>query len=584
MCGVAVLYTVSMFIDVVPNRNSRPAILLRESFREGEHVRKRTIANITDWPNAKIEALRAVLKGATPTDLRDAFQITRSLPHGHVAAVLGTLRRIGLESVIGSKGARLRDLSLAMITARIINPGSKLALSRGLGAQTFDNTIGETLNVTDADEEELYQAMDWLRSRQDAIERALAKRHLSERTMVLYDVTSTYFEGRRCPLARLGHSRDGHREKAQIVFGLLTDNEGCPVAVEVFEGNTGDPKTLAVQVDKIRRRFGLEKVVLVGDRGLITQARINEDLRTAPGLEWITALRSPAIQQLLAKGAIQLSLFDEKDLAEIFSPDYPGERLIVCKNPLLADERKRKREDLLRATEKELEKVRAATGRTRNQLRGKDAIGLRVGKVLGRYKVGKHFHLHMTETSFRYERNVANIDAESALDGFYVIRTSLGKDVLDADDTVLAYKRLAQIERAFRSLKTVDLKVRPIYHRLAERVRAHVFLCVLAYYVEFHMRRALRPLLFDDDDRIAAQAKRQSAVAKAQRSDRALKKAASKTTEEGSPVHSFRTLLADMATLAKNTVQPTGDTPAFDMLTSPTPLQKRVFELLEIRL
>lgn len=573
-----------MFIDMVPNRNSRPAILLRESFREGERVRKRTLANISDWPHAKVEALRAVLKGATPTNIRDAFEIARSRPHGHVAAVLGTLRRVGLESVIGSKRTRLRDLCVAMITSRIINPTSKLALSRGLSLQTLDNTIGETLNVADSNEEDLYGAMDWLRSRQDAIEQALAKRHLSERTMVLYDVTSTYFEGRHCPLARLGHSRDGRRDKAQIVFGLLTDGDGCPVAVEVFEGNTGDPKTVAVQIDKVRHRFGLEKIVLVGDRGMITQARIKEDLKKNPGLEWITALRSPAIQQLLAAGAIQLSLFDEKDLAEISSPDYPGERLIVCKNPLLADDRKRKREELLCATEKELEKIRAATSRAKNKLRGKDAIGLRVGKVLGQYKVGKHFNLHITETTFRYERNTAKIETEAALDGIYVIRTSLGQDVLGAEDTVLAYKRLAQIERGFRSMKTVDLRVRPIYHRLAERVRAHVFLCMLALYVEWHMRRALAPLLFDDDDKNAAQAKRRSAVAKAQRSDRALAKVISKVTDDGTPVHSFRTLLADLATVAKNTIQPAGGAPSFDMLTTPTPLQKRALDMLAVRL
>ena len=577
------LYTVSMFIDEIPNRNSRPAILLRESFREGEHVRKRTIANISDWPQAKIDALRAVLKGATPTNIREAFEIVRSRPHGHVAAVLGTLRRIGLESAIASKHSRMRDLCCAMIAARIISPTSKLALSRGLGAETLDNTIGEVLNVSDADEDDLYAAMDWLRSRQDAIEKTLAKRHLPERTMVLYDVTSTYFEGRRCPLARLGHSRDGRRDKAQIVFGLLTDNDGCPVAVEVFEGNTGDPKTLATQIEKIRHRFGIEKVVIVGDRGLITQARIEEDLKKAPGLDWITALRSPAIQKLLTSGAIQLSLFDEKDLAEITSPDYPGERLIVCKNPLLAADRKRKREELLRATEKELEKIRTATQRKKNPLRGKDAIGLRAGKVLGQYKVGKHFRLHITETGFRYERNTANIEAETALDGLYVIRTSLGEGIL-AEDAVLAYKQLAQIERAFRSLKTVDIKVRPIYHRLAERVRAHVFLCMLAFYVEWHMRRALAAMLFDDDDKHAAREKRRSAVAKAQRSDRALSKIALKTTDDGTPVHSFRTLLADLATIVKNTVQPTGGAPSFDMLTTPTPLQKRAVELLAVRL
>ncbi len=488
-----------------------------------------------------------------------------------------TLRHIGLETVVASKRSRTRDLCCAMIAARVINPTSKLALSRGLGAQTLNNTIGESLNVSDADEDELYAAMDWLRSRQEAIEKALAKRHLSERTMVLYDVTSTYFEGRRCPLARLGHSRDGRRDKAQIVFGLLTDSDGRPVAVEVFEGNTGDPKTLATQIEKIRRRFGLDRVVIIGDRGMITQARIEEDFKKAPGIEWITALRSTAIKQLLTSGAIQLSLFDERDLAEIHSPDYPGERLIVCKNPLLAADRKRKREELLRATEKELEKIRAASERKKNKLRGSAAIGLRAGKVLGRYKVGKHFHIRITDTSFRFERDTVSIESEAALDGIYVIRTSLGPETA-AEDAVLAYKQLAQVERGFRSLKTVDLKVRPIYHRLAERVRAHVFLCMLALYVEWHMRRALAAMLFDDDDKTAARAKRSSVVAKAQRSDRALSKAATKTTDDGASVHSFRTLLADLATISRNTVQPTGGAPSFDMLTTPTPL------LLAVRL
>jgi hypothetical protein len=582
-CNNSVLYGVSMFIDEIPNRDSRPAILLRESFREGKHVRKRTIANLSDWPRAKIDALRAVLKGATATEIRDAFEIVRSRPHGHVAAVLGTLRRIGLESAIGSKPSRARDLCSAMIVARIISPASKLALSRGLDAETVDNTIGEVLSVSDADEDELYEAMDWLRARQETVEKALAKRHLAERTMVLYDVSSTYFEGRRCPLARLGHSRDGRRDKAQIVFGLLTDTDGCPVAVEVFEGNTGDPTTLATQVDKIRHRFGIDRIVIVGDRGLITQARIKEDLKKAPGLDWITALRSPAIQKLLSSGSIQLSLFDERDLAEISSPDYPGERLIVCKNPFLAADRKRKREELLCATEKELEKIRVATQRKKNPLRGKDTIGLRAGKVLGQYKVGKHFRLRITEAAFHYERNTANIEAESALDGLYVIRTSLG-DALPADDVVLAYKRLAQVERAFRSMKSVDLKIRPIHHRLAERVRAHVFLCMLAFYVEWHMRRALASMLFDDDDKAAAHDKRASAVAKAQRSDRALSKAARKTTDDGAPVHSFRTLLTDLATIVQNTIQPAGDAPSFDRLTTPTPLQKRALELLAVRL
>ena len=427
--------------------------------------------------------------------------------------------------------------------------------------------------------------MDFVLDRQEAIENALAKRHLSDGTLVLYDVNSTYFEGRHCPLARLGHSRDGKRDKLQVVFGLLTDAEGRPVAVEVFEGNTGDPKTLPSQVRKIRERFGLPRVILVGDRGMITSARIEEDLKTCPGIEWITALRGPAIKRLVAQGAVQLSLFDDRDLFEITSVDYPGERLIVCRNPLLADERKRKRGDLLTATEKELAKISAATSRQRNRLRGKDNIGLRVGKVLGRYKVAKHFCIEITDSSFRYARDPQSIEAEALLDGLYVIRTRLAQEALDAEETVLAYKRLAQVERAFRSMKTVDLKVRPIHHHLSQRVRAHVFLCMLAYYVEWDMRRRLAPMLFDDDDRENARRERQSVVAKSERSARAQAKALFKTTEDGRPVHSFQTLLKDLATITKNRVRPkqTG-LPDFEVIATPTPLQARALKLLDVTL
>ena len=575
-----------MYVATVPNRNSPPAILLRESYREGEKVRTRTLANLTDWPRHRIEALRAVLKGATPQALlKDAFEIIRSRPHGHVAAALGTLRRLGLDTLIGSKRSRERDLVVAMIVARIIEPTSKLALARGLDRQTLDSTLGEALGVEQASADELYEAMDGLLARQESIEDALAKRHLSDGTLVLYDVTSTYFEGRHCPLARLGHSRDGKRDKLQIVFGLLTDGEGCPVAVEVFEGNTGDPKTLPAQIHKVRHRFGLSRVVLVGDRGMITSARIEEDLKKAPGIEWITALRGPAIQKLMASGAIQLSFFDERDLVEISSADYPGERLIVCRNPLLAAERKRKREDLLRATERELSKIEAAVSRQKNKLRGESRIALRVGRVLGRFKVGKHFRLKITDSTFEFSRDQESIDAEAMLDGLYVIRTRLPQKMLGAEETVLAYKGLAQAERAFRSLKTVDLKVRPIHHRLEERVRAHVFICMLAYYVEWHMRRQLAPILFDDDDKQEAQKLRASVVAKARRSARATAKARHKITEDGWPVHSFHTLLKDLATITENRIQPTQPgLPAFDRVTTPTPLQAKALELLHVRL
>jgi len=574
-----------MYIATVPNRDSPPAILLRESFREGSKVRTRTLANLSRWPLHRIEAFRAFLKGAPVGAVlgSDSFEIVRSLPHGHVAATLGSLRRLGLDSMLAPKRSRQRDLCLAMIVGRLLEPRSKLALVRSLGEQTLSSSLGEVLGIADADEDELYLAMDWLLERQGRIESALAKRYLTEGTLVLYDVSSTYFEGRRCPLARIGHSRDGRFDRLQIVFGLLTDAQGCPVATEVFDGNTGDPKTVLAQVKKLRERFALKRVVLVGDRGMITSARIEEDLKQAPGLDWITALRGPAIRKLVETGALDVSLFDERDLAEIGSPDYPGERLIVCRNPLLAEERKRKREDLLQATEKELERVAAATRRVKRSLRGKDRIGLRVGRILGRFKMGKHFKLDITDERFAYGRDQVGIAEEAALDGIYVIRTSVAAETLSPEDTVLSYKRLAQVERAFRSLKTVDIKLRPIHHHLATRVRAHVLICMLAYYVEWHMRRALAPMLFDDDDKAAAAHRRKSAVAKAQRSEKAERKARTKLTSDGSPVHSFQTLLRDLATLTKNRVQPNDrSAKPFEMITTPTPLQQRAFDLLAV--
>jgi len=573
-----------MYVATIPNRNSPPAILLRESYREGTKVKNRTLANLSHWPAHKIESLRAVLRGDTaPAALEQGFDIVRTLPHGHVAAVLGTLRRLGLDSLLATKRSRPRDLCQAMVAGRLLEPRSKLALVRSLGEQTLSNSLAHVLGLADTNEDELYEAMDWLLERQERIETALAKRHLTEGTLVLYDVSSTYFEGRHCSLARIGHSRDGRFDRPQIVFGLLTDAEGCPVATEVFEGNTGDPKTVLAQVKKLRERFSLERVVLVGDRGMITSARIEEDLKQAPGFEWITALRGPAIRKLVDTGALDVSLFDERDLAEISSPDYPGERLIVCLNPLLAAERKRKREDLLQATEKELDKVAVATRRAKNSLHGKALIGLRVGRVLGRFKMGKHFKLEIAEESFSYHRNQDSITQEAALDGIYVIRTNVALAALSPADTVLSYKRLVHVERAFRCIKTVDLKLRPIHHHLADRVRAHVFICMLAYYVEWHMRRALAPMLFEDDDKLAAARRRRSPVAKALRSEKAERKAHTKLAADGSPVHSFQTLLEDLATLAKNTLQPKdGSTKPFEMITNPTPLQQRALDLLGV--
>ena len=578
-----------MYVAAVPNRGSPPAILLRESYREGTRVKSRTLANLTSWPPAKVEALRSLLRGElTPagpvqTSLEDAFEIIRTRPHGQVAAVLGTLRKLGLEQLIARSRSRERDCVVAMICARILEPCSKLATARSLDAATLQSTLGELLGLEWSDEDDLYEAMDWLLPRQTRIENEFAKRHLSEGTLALYDLTSTYFEGRRCPLAKLGHSRDGKRGELQIVFGLLCDKEGRPIAVEVFEGNTGDPMTVASQVKKVRERFGLERLVIIGDRGMITSARIRLDLRPATGIDWITALRAPAIARLVKDGSLQLSLFDEKDLAEIVSPDFPGERLMACKNPLLAEERGRKRRELLAATERALSKIADSVNRAKRPLRGRTAITLRVGKVLGRFKMQKHFSVRIGKASFRYERRQERIDAEAALDGIYVVRTSVPKEHLSSEAAVRWYKQLAVVERAFRSLKTVDLKVRPIGHHKADRVRAHVFLCMLAYYVEWHMRKALSPMLFDDDDPAGGEARRASVVAPAQRSERAEQKALTKRTDDGAPVHSFQTLLRDLATIAKNQVKPRiKNAPSFDKITSPTPLQSKAFELLAV--
>jgi len=570
-----------MYIDTVPNRNSPPAVLLRESSRVGKKIVKRTLANLSDWPPAQVDSLRRLLKGESLVACSETLEIERSLPHGHVAAALGTLRRSGLESDLARAASPERDLVCALLVARILAPASKLATARGLQEQTASSSLGALLGLELVDEDHLYAAMDWLQSRQTRIEDKLAARHLQEGSMVLYDVTSTYFEGRRCPLARHGHSRDERPGNLQIVFGLLTNHQGCPVAVEVFEGNTGDPKTVAAQIRKLRQRFRLQEVVIVGDRGMLTSARIREDLETEEGVRWITALRAPQIQQLASDGSLQLSLFDQQDLAEIQHPAYPGERLMACRNPLLAEERNRKREELLAATEKHLQKIRAATQRKRRPLRGKKEIGLAVGKVLGHYKMGKHLQLTIEEERFDWKRKAAGIEREAALDGIYVIRTSVPAHQLTSSQVVEKYKSLSTVERAFRSMKSVDLKVRPIYHHQAERVKAHVFLCMLAYYVEWHMRRDLAPLLFDDEDRPAAQAQRTSIVAPAQRSESAEQKAISKLTADGLPVHSFRTLLADLATLTRNRIR-MGER-VFDMLATPTAVQQQALELLQVR-
>ena len=573
-----------MYVERVPNRNSPPAVLLRRSYREGGKVRKETLANLSKWPDELVESFRVLLKGgvALPS-LDDAFRIVRSRPHGHVAAVVGTARKLGFERLLDRRPSRDRSLAAAMALARILEPGSKLATARGLSRETLASTLGEELEVEDAGADELYGAMDWLLARQEKIERRLARKHLKDGSLVLCDVTSTYFEGRHCPLARRGYSRDGKRGSLQIVFALLCAGDGCPVAVEVFEGNTADPGTLGGSLKTLCERFGLSKVAVVGDRGLLTSARIREEVGPA-GLDWITALRAPEIKKLAVEGCLQPSLFDERDLAEIEAPAlYPGERLVVCRNPLLAAERARKRADLLAATEAKLEQVAEAVRRERRPLRGEARIAVRADRALRSHKVGKHFVVRVTDDSFSHARDAAAIAREAALDGLYVLRTSVAKQDLSAADAVRAYKSLSRIERAFRSFKTVDLKVRPVHHRLAGRVRAHVFLCMLAYYVEWHMRRALAPMLFDDHDPQAAARARSSPVAPARASPAARAKThGRKRAPDGLPVHSLRTLLADLATLARNRVQPAGAAPA-DVLTQSTPVQERALRLLGVK-
>jgi transposase len=523
-----------------------------------------------------------VLKAETLVGPSDALEITRSLPHGHVAAVLGTMRRLGVAELIELKASRNRDLVLAMIASRILDPRSKLATARGLDSETASNSLAAMAGIESIDEDDLYRAMDWLLPRQQQIEQQLAQRHLRAGSLVLYDLTSTYFEGRHCPLACLGYSRDERFGNPQIVIGLLTNAAGCPVAVEVFEGNTADPKTVDSQIRKLRERFGLQQVILVGDRGTLTSARIRQDLQPVEQLQWITALRSPQIMALARSERLQLSLFDERDLAEIQDPGYPGERLIACRNPLLAAERTRKRSELLAITEKQLNKVVAATQRARRSLRGKDAIAMAAGKALGRYKMGKHFHLQIDEDRFWVRRNQDSIDQETALDGIYVVRTNVPASQLSSEKVVQAYKGLSNVEQAFRSLKSVDLKIRPVHHRLADRVRSHVLLCMLAWYVEWHLRDRLAPLLFDDSQPLAGEVLRPSVVAPAQRSPQAQDKARRKRTDDGLPVHSFHTLMQDLHTIAWNTVRMGHAT--FRMITTPTPFQQRVFDLLGVPL
>jgi len=569
-------YNVGMYVAKIPNRSSPPAFLLRESYREGGTVKNRTLANLSHLPIRQIELIRRVLKGQTLVSPQEAFVIPRSLPHGHVEAVLGTVRKLGLDTLIASKGSRQRDLVVAMIVQRIIFPCSKLATTR----DWHTTTLAEELGVEDADEDELYAALDWLLRRQKRIEQKLGRRHLQEGGLVLYDVSSSYYEGRTCTLAKQGHSRDGKKGRPIIVYGVLTNAEGRPVAVEVYPGNTGDPTTVPDQVEKLRERFGFWEVVLAGDRGMLTQTQI-EHLKKYPGLGWISALRSESIRQLVQEGCLQRSLFDEVNLAEIRSPEFPGERLVACYNPLLAEERGRRREELLAATEKELEKLARQVARRTKKPMKQAEIALKAGRVINRFKVAKHFELIIQDGLFAYSRKEAAIQREADLDGIYVIRTSQPEERLSAEDAVRSYKLLAEVEQAFRSLKSVDLRVRPIYHRVDDRVRAHIFVCLLAYYVQWHLKQAWAPLLFEDQE-LEGNRMQRDPVAPAQPSASVKHKKSTHQTSSGLPVHSFATLLNELGTRCRNTCRLTSDPSGstFHQVTKRTPLQAEAFKLL----
>ena len=567
-----------MYVETVPNRNSPPAILLREGRREGKKVHKRTLANLTHWPKDKIERLRRVLKNEPLVHPDQLFLIERSLPHGHVEILLEVVRKLKLPALIDPRPSPKRDRVLAMILQRLLHPASKLATTR----LWHTTTLAEELSLEDTDEDDLYEAMDWLLERQDRIERKLAKRHLAEGDPVLYDVSSSYYEGRTCPLMQFGHNRDGKRDRPIVVYGVLADSMGRPLAVQAYAGNTGDPTTVPDQVEKVRGRFGLQRVVLVGDRGLLTETQINH-LKRHPGLGWVSALRHHQIRRLVESEAVQLSLFDERHLAEVRSPDYPGERLIVCHNPLLAEHRRQKREALLTATEEALARIaRQVARRTRTPLSATE-IAEKLGRVKNRFQVAKHFRTQIADGSFHYERRTEAIIREAQLDGFYMLRTSEPADRLPTAAVVRRYKDLTRVERAFRSLKTVDLHIRPIRHRVETRVRAHLFLCLLAYYVHWHLRQALAPLLFDDEDLEAERARRDPVLA-AQPSDSAKRKKRKRRTEDGLPLQSLETLMAQMGTRARHQCRLPSepDAPCVQRLTEPTPLQQRAFELIRM--
>ena len=567
-----------MYIETVPNRNSPPTVLLRESRREGKKIIKRTLANLSDWPEQKVAALRAVLKGDYQRITSEHFVIEKSLAHGHVRAILAVMKQIGLDSLLYSKPLRQRKLVMAMIAEQLIHPCSKLGQARIIPG----TTLAEQLGLGPISEDELYQAMDWLAGRQSHIEKKLAGKHLGEGAHVFYDVTSSYYEGRTCVLARHGHNRDGKKGKKIIVYGVMCDGQGRPVGVDVYAGNTGDPSTVADQVEKLRIRFGLERVVLVGDRGMLTQTQL-EVVRQHPGIGWISALRSDGIRKLVAGGSFQPSLFDQQALAEISSAHYPGERLVVCYNPLMAAERKRKRQELLAATEAELQKIVLQVQRRKKKLHTAEEIALMAGRVVNRYKMGKHVEMTIDHGQFSYHLNTEQIRNEAELDGFYVIRTSEPATRISAEDAVRQYKNLSKVETVFRTLKGVEILVRPIRHRKEERVRAHIFLCMLAYYVEWHMRQQLAPILFTDEQ-AQANSQRRHPVSPAEPSASVKQKKITRTTEDGLPLHSFKTLLAELATHTRNhcRFQSEREDQLIQVLSQLTPLQRRAFELLGI--
>ena len=576
---------IAMYIEKVPNRNSPPAVLLRESYREGDQVKKRTLANLSKLPDDIIDNLKLALKGATLSmteGIPNHFEVIRSLPHGHVMAILETIKKLGLDKIISEKSSRIRNLVVAMIVARIINPKSKLATARGFNSETGSQSLGQLLDLEKADEDELYNALDWLLEKQEKIEKHLALKHLESGTLVLYDVTSTYLEGNGCELGKYGYNRDKKKGKTQIVFGLLCSAKGCPIAVEVFAGNTSDGATLSGQIEKVRKGWGIENVVWVSDRGILTNSKIKELVKPIEGLDYITGLTKPQIRKLAEVEVIQLGLFDQVNLVEFESEDYPDERLIACRNPFIAQKNQLQREALLEAVEKELDLIVQATQREKRALKGQDKIALRVGKILNQFKVNKYYNLEITEEGFSYQRKLELIAQETALDGVYVLRTSLESTLMDAATTVKAYKSLSQVEEAFRCYKSIDLKVRPIYHYQGDRVKAHIFLCMLAYYVEWHLKQCLAPLLFEDEEIDDGSLN----VIKASRSESAQSKERKKRNQENLPVHSFRTLLEDLGTICLNTVECTirEGSYRFSKITRPTKLQQKALDLLGVSL